>query len=33
MKTTSLAHEDQHEIKDLNDLIETIIFLLFWIIL
>ena len=33
MKATILAYEDKHEIKDLNDLIETIIFLLFWIIL
>ena len=29
MKTTSLAYEDQHEIKDLNDLVEPITFLLF----
>ena len=33
MKTTNLIYEDQHEMKDLNDLIETIIFLLFSIIL
>ena len=32
MKTTNLIYEDQHEMKDLNDLIETIIFLLFSII-
>ena len=33
MKTAILAYEDKHEINDLNDLGETIIFLLFWIIL
>ena len=33
MKTAILAYEDKHEINYLNDLGETIIFLLFWIIL
>ena len=33
MKTAILTYEDKHEIKDVNDLSETIIFLLFWIIL
>ena len=33
MKTTNLIYEDQHKMMDLNDLIETIIFLLVSIIL